>query len=287
MIAFFEVFRNRQVTRGLLKGSFCRYDTDMINIVLLASLLLLVIILLREEMRYRRLVEMERNKSAMLTMLSHQLRTPLTSGKWYLELLMKKEFGAVSVAQLEALHEVDAGVSNALNILNRFLERVRLERTDVTSHPVAVDLGKALQTACANFAHSASEKQVELRQKQNAGRIVAFTDPLLLYAVLDVVLNNAVAYTPEHGTINVSCREEGNRAAIEIADSGIGITADEGKDVFHRFFRGKEAQRVAPHGDGLGLHLAKMLLSRLGGSISFTSEGKGTTFVVALPLAIG
>lgn len=263
------------------------YDTGMLNIVLLVSLLILVIVLLREEMRYRRLVEMERNKSAMLTILSHQLRTPLTSGKWYIELLMKKEFGSVSMAQLEALHEVDAGVSNALGILNRFLERVRLERTDVQSHPVAVDLGKSLETACANFAHSASEKQVEIRQEKPSGRIVAFTDPLLLYAILDVVLSNAVTYTPSHGTVVVSTREQDGRAVIEVRDSGIGITAAEGKDVFRRFFRGEEAQRVAPHGDGLGLHLARMLLSRLGGSISFTSEGKGTTFVVALPLAIG
>ena len=262
------------------------YDIVMLNIILLLALLILLSFLLREEVRYRRLVEMERNKSAMLTMLSHQLRTPLTSGKWYLELLMKKEFGDVTVAQYEALHEVDAGVSGALGILNRFLERVRLERTEVVSHPVAVDLEKCLTTACANFAHLAQDKKIELQHQKVPERIVVFTDPLLLYAVLDVVLNNAMIYTQTKGTVTVSSREQDGHAVIEIVDSGIGITLEEGKDVFRRFYRGQEAQRVVPHGDGLGLHLARMLLKRLDGSITFTSiPKKGTTFTITLPLA--
>lgn len=99
------------------------------------------------------------------------------------------------------------------------------------------------------------------------------------------LLFNAVKYTPEHGTISVTTRAQGESVAVEVSDTGIGIPQDEQARIFEEFYRASNARQVEHDGDGLGLSLVKRVVELHGGTISFSSElGRGTTFRILLPL---
>jgi two-component system sensor histidine kinase VicK len=108
-------------------------------------------------------------------------------------------------------------------------------------------------------------------------------------AIEDVVsnlLSNAIKYTKSGGSVTVTTRQSGDRVEVQVTDTGIGIPAEDLKDLFTEFYRAANAQEMEKEGSGLGLSIAKEIITRYGGSISVQSEvDKGSTFTFGLPLA--
>jgi signal transduction histidine kinase len=104
-----------------------------------------------------------------------------------------------------------------------------------------------------------------------------------LQTVLANLLDNAIKFTPDGGTVSLSVRPDGTRAVATVADTGVGIPADEQAEIFGRFHRARNVS--AYPGNGLGLAIVKAAVEQAGGAVSFTSSGSGTTFRVSLPVA--
>lgn len=255
----------------------------LIVAILIAALLTLI---LREEMKYRRLAEKEEERQAMLAIVAHQLRMPLTSVKWYAEMLMSEDFGKLKIAQMELLDKIDQGSARAVTLLNRFLDVSRMERAGIPAIPKAIDAREAVQRVLDSLAEHIGEKKHKINFKKGQKRLLVYIDPLLLHATLDAIIRNAIAYTHSSGKIDISFKEEGRNIVIVITDSGIGISEKEKSKIFKKFYRGKQGRLISPVGNGLGLYFVNNLIQESKGKIWFESEeGRGTTFFLSLPKA--
>ena len=250
-------------------------------VFLLCSILL---ILLHEEARRRILAQRDFERRVMLGILAHRLRTPLTEIQWYTEMLLSEQGEILSDGQWRIAHQINDGTCDAVRLLNRFLEVSQEKRGGVIAKPVHIDVSKVLRRVIDSLKGSLEERGHTLEVQDGKMELWAYIDPLLLQAILDAVIANAIHYTPPRGKIRITLQQKKHTISVRVEDSGIGIPVDEQKNMFVEFFRGKKARLLYPSGCGLGLSLAKQLLDQSGGTLRFsTEEGKGSTFVVTVP----
>lgn len=248
------------------------------NIVVLAGLL---IFFLRETMRFRRFSTTVTETKADLAVIVHQLRSPLSNLRKYNEFLQSEEFGALSIAQQEAVSKVQSSLAESLIILDRLLARVRLDERDIATLPASLNVQEVVQGAVDAMIHVAKAKTHTLNVMGNA-KVQIFADPLLLHGILDEIVANAIHYTPEGGTITITIADTATAVIISVEDTGMGISKIERPHIFEKFFRGQRTMNMHV-GSGLGLSFAKQFTQKMGGTIRFISkEGKGSTFMVSL-----
>ena len=250
-----------------------------LNIAILGCLLLF---LFKEELRFRQLARRVKETKEELTMIVHQLRSPLSNLRKYNGFLQVEEFGTLSFAQQEAIGKAQTALGESLVLLDRLLARSHLDESDVGNEPASVAVRSVVQGAVDAVMSIADRKKQKLNIS-GGGKAAMFIDPILLHGILDEILSNALHYTPEGGTITVNIEERRTNIVISVTDTGIGISAEERPHIFEKFFRGERAKPMFG-GNGLGLSFAKLFTLKLNGSIDFTSTvGKGSTFIISIP----
>ncbi|MGH9512658.1 MAG: sensor histidine kinase [Terriglobales bacterium] len=213
---------------------------------------------------------------------SHELRTPLTILRGELEHVVQRKGldPIVADATGSALEEIE----RMSKIVDNLLVISRLDSGDAKIEPVVVDLQ---QMACATMDQLrilAEDKNLQMTCQQGAA-VNVFGDAMRLKQVVVNLLDNAIKYTPEGGTVEIRTGSSGENGILQVRDSGIGIPADALPFVFERFFRADKARSRGSGGAGLGLSIVKAICSAHGGTISLSSvEGAGTTVLVELPL---
>ena len=224
-------------------------------------------------------------RQAFVSLVTHELRVPMTSIKGYTDLLIKGIMGPVSDAQLGFLQTIRANVERMSKMVSDLSDINRIDGDRVPVSIAEVPLGEVLSevTGARNLAvdEKALTVSVELRD------VTVMADRARLAQVLGYLLDNAIQYTPEGGTITVTATpEDSQRTRISVADTGIGIPADEQARIFEMFFRASDEETRATPGNGLSLHLSRRLLALQNGEIGFDSQrGIGSTFWVTLPAA--
>jgi len=224
-------------------------------------------------------------RQAFVSLVTHELRVPMTSIKGYTDLLIKGIMGPVSDAQLGFLQTIRANVDRMSKMVSDLSDINRIDGDRVPVSIAEVPLGEVLSevTGARNLAvdEKALTVSVELRD------VTVIADRARLAQVLGYLLDNAIQYTPEGGTITVTATpEDSQRTRISVADTGIGIPADEQARIFEMFFRASDEETRATPGNGLSLHLSRRLLALQNGEIGFDSQrGIGSTFWVTLPAA--
>ena len=233
-----------------------------------------------------RLREADRLKDEFVAMISHDLRTPLTSIMGFLELALDKETGPLNEEQRSYLEVVSRNSERLLRLVDDLLFAARLRSGGLELARQELDLGPIVRQACDESKPCASSHGVELVLD------LAQAPPVLgdrgrLFQLLDNLISNGVKFTPEGGTVTVAVRPAGDRVALEVRDTGIGIPAAEEERLFERFFRASTAVDRQIPGTGLGLYIARAIVDAHEGTISVESEvGSGTTFRIELPAAV-
>jgi signal transduction histidine kinase len=230
------------------------------------------------------LLEVAAMKDSFVASVSHELRTPLTSIRGYLELVLQGEVGALNEEQVGFLSVVDRNADRLLHVIDDllFVAQVEADRISIEREPV--DLGDLAREGVEAARPAAESKEVSLVVDVGDGPHLV-GDRARLAQVVDNLVSNAIKFTPSGGRIEVSAYAPNGTAILEVADTGIGIPADEQRRLFERFYRTKAASDGAIPGTGLGLSITKAIAEAHGGSISVSSEeGAGTTFRVELPL---
>lgn len=244
-----------------------------------------LVLFLLERTAHQLLKRENRDRNMMIALLSHRLRSPLSSIKWHVEMLLDSGFGKLQIAQLELLNQVNHSIGDAIGVLNTFLETSRIEQGNAMADPISIDLWKEVDTTVQNLQRSAKTKHKIVCMRGDK-RVMVLMDKFALLMMLEVLLHNAFTYTPEDGTVTVRAREEENVVLLSVTDTGIGIAPEDQAQVFRKFFRGKRAKELDTTGNGLGLYLVKEILERTGGFIRCESvPGKGATFTLGLPNA--
>ena len=225
-------------------------------------------------------------KSKFLTVASHQLRTPMNSMRWNLELLLADD--AVPPASREMLREVYQSVITSLSIVDDMLLAVDIEQRTLRLEKASFDLASVIGKVVRDAARSASLRSVALTFEAPKDLPPLFIDGGKIEKVFSRLIDNAIKYTPAGGKIGVEIRYGKDDLEVSVRDTGIGIPEKERVRLFERFYRSKRAIEMNPNATGLGLYIAKFIVDAHDGRIGCqTEEGKGSVFNVFLPRRAG
>ncbi len=238
-------------------------------------------VVLNDVTRFRLLDQI---KSDLVATVSHELKTPLTSIRLVVHLLLEEAVGSLTAKQTELLIDARDNAERLLNTIEHLLALARLEEGR-ESLQLQSESPQSLLEAAADAARPRAEaKHVELivEDVSHLPRIAA--DPARLGHALNNLLDNALTYTDQGGSITLSARIlDEHDVRLSVADTGVGIPRDYLPHVFDKFFRVPDQSRG--HGTGLGLAIVREIVLAHGGQVSCESElGKGTTFHLTLPI---
>lgn len=229
--------------------------------------------------------KLDERKSEFVTLASHQLRTPLSTVRWYVELL-SDDRQQLTIEQREYLAEMQRGTDRMLALLTTLLHAAQYEGNGIQPTLSSFDIRSLVREICAENHELAREAHVRCTLNVPKGPLMVLTDPIHLKIVLQNLLSNAVKYTAQsdekHVSLTVAAR--GGSVLLRVTDTGIGIPKVDQSRIFERFFRAENVRKIDTDGNGLGLSICKSIMERLGGTITFVSkENNGTTFTVTLP----
>ncbi|MHB8245303.1 MAG: PAS domain-containing sensor histidine kinase [Acidimicrobiales bacterium] len=237
----------------------------------------------RQRHENERLVEMDRVKAAFLAEISHELRTPLTSILSFTELLAEGLGKDDPVEQAEFLEIIKRNADRLLRLVDDLLLLDRLETGAMPLEWGIVDVPSLVSSCVSSFAPAAEAKSISLVCEIGEGPMIP-GDEGRLAQVVDVLLSNAIKFTPEGGRILVAASPRDHLWRVEVVDNGMGVPAREQESLFERFYRASNARSSRIGGSGLGLPVAQAIIELHRGGIALRSaEGAGTTVVVTLP----
>jgi|GEM_PF-1168366 len=226
-------------------------------------------------------------KSDFISLVSHQLRTPLSSMRWYLEMLLAKDAGTMNTQQEQYVEEVMASNSRMVHLVNALLNVSRLELGKIQLNPETIDLVRMLNEIKDSFKLELKRKKMDIviAPKQLA-TIEVQSDRGLLQLILENLVNNAIKYGHEGTSVDVrmAFSRPQKLVTIAISDQGIGIPENQQPNIFKKLFRGTNARLSDAEGSGLGLYISHISAESIGGKLTFKSkEGAGTTFLLTIP----
>ena len=233
--------------------------------------------------RNRKLKELDRLKSQFFANISHELRTPLTLILSPVQELLQRAH-SIDERTRHSLELVRDNALRLLRLINDLLEIVRLEGGRLELHRETVDLATYVPGIVESVRHLAEAKGLEMSVEGDRTPLLVQADPSRLEKVLLNLLTNAIKFTPKGGRITARWKAVEDRAQVEIADTGIGIPAEELPHVFDRFRQVDGSATRKFQGAGLGLALARELVEEHGGELTAKSEaGDGACFCLWLP----
>jgi two-component system phosphate regulon sensor histidine kinase PhoR len=231
--------------------------------------------------------EISRMKTEFVSHVSHELRTPLSSIKAYAELLVDGE-AADDKSRMEFYHIIQSEAERLSRLIDNILNISRIESGLIKIHKKPVSLDGILKRVMEVAMPQAREKKIALTDHVNPVFSMAEADADMIYQAALNLVSNALKYTKEGGTVDVSLAadESRNELVVLVKDTGVGIPQEAMKHLFQKFFRVEKNKSMA-RGSGLGLNLTRQIVEAIhrGRMIVESEEGKGSTFGFALPIA--
>ena len=227
----------------------------------------------------------EDNRDAQIADLGHELRSPLTAILGYTGLMLGAAPGSLDAErQAEFISRIAASGDYMLRLVNNLLDLRRMESGVEQLQPAPIHVDRILQLVVAMARPRASEKQIAITLEVQPELRPVLTDELIVRRIVDNLLSNAIKYTLAGGSVRVTAKQRGDSVEVAVSDTGIGLTNDEQKMLFQRFFRSSRPEARQERGTGLGLALVQESIRRVGGQITVKSEvGTGSTFTVSIP----
>ena len=228
--------------------------------------------------------KIDRAKSEFVSVASHQLRTPLSAIKWFLELLISGVAGQLSDEQKHYVSQVNDSNDRMIKLVNELLNASRMETGNITLKQKTVNLNSIVKEAYDELTIKTTEKKQKLIL-ETKDKLKVTTDPILLRQIINNLVTNANRYTPPGGKITIKTYKKNSMAIFEVKDTGYGIPENQKDKLFSKFFRADNIITKQTDGTGLGLYIAKSAIETLGGKIWYESkENVGSTFYFSLPL---
>jgi len=225
----------------------------------------------------------ERLRRELTANVSHELRTPLTSIKGFAETLLGGAM-ADEAACRRFLTIIDGEAARLMKLVDDLMDLSRLESRAVSMEPAEFRVDELVAEALSRMRPQADRHRIALRARTVPAIALADRDRVL--QVLTNLLDNAIKFTPEGGTVDVSVTSPPTGAVVSVTDTGRGIPADDLPRIFDRFYRVDRSRSREAGGTGLGLAIAKHIVEAHGGRITVTSRvNAGSTFTFTLPLA--
>ena len=224
--------------------------------------------------------EANRLKTEFVSMVSHELRIPLTSIQGYAELLLEDK--QITEAQRESLTIVEKNADRLLGLINDLLDLSCIEAGRVDLHRTSLDLAHLIPEVAGSLRPLIEAKQQRLRLDLGEALPAVWADQDRVTQILTNLISNAHKYTLAEGSITVAARRDDGFVRVDVSDTGIGLSPEDQAQLFTKFFRAQRSPRVAS--TGLGLVITRLLVELHGGRITVSSApGQGSTFSFSLP----
>lgn len=225
--------------------------------------------------------EIEKRKDDFINIASHELKTPLTSMKLYLELLQPL-IKTQGLKESKLIKGIKYQISRLQKLVNDLLDVSRLQTGKLAFEKKEFDLNRFINETVKDLQTANKNKRI---QYVNQKPIKIYADKIRIYQVLTNLINNALKYSPENTKIIVKSKKENDLVKVSVQDFGIGISKVQRKKIFDKLYQVKQNSKSSLLGFGMGLYISKEIIRRHHGNIWVESEkGKGSTFYFTLPL---
>jgi len=232
---------------------------------------------------FEKLAEANQLKSEFVNIVSHQLRTPLTSIKWTINLMIKME--GLTEEQLEKLKTIKKSNQRMTDLVNDLLNVSRIEQGELGLRPEKVSLKEVIQDLIKDYLPLAKASNISLSLEIKNDIPLISIDSHGIKVVIQNLIDNAVRYIKNQGQVKIALKRKRNVIRCEVQDNGVGIPLKDHGKIFKKFFRSRNIMKYQTEGTGLGLFISKTVIEASGGKIDFKSqEGKGTTFWFEIPI---
>lgn len=224
-------------------------------------------------------------KSEFISVVSHEMRNPLSTVKWQLNLLEKTAEEIANEELTESLATIQDQNTKAIRLVNELIEVYRIEDNKVVLTPAPFSLASLTEKTMNDFEHFAKALNINMSLMAASNLPFVFADRKKIEVSIGHLLDNAIQYSEEGGDIMITIQQKGSSIIWTISDQGVGIPKEELELVFGKFFRAHNKLRYHTDGLGLGLYLVRSLVGLSGGEVRVQSqEGKGTTVWFSLPI---
>jgi len=228
--------------------------------------------------------EVDRMKSEFISLASHQLRTPLSAMKWFLEMLMAGDIGKLTPEQKEIINNINDSNERMIELVNTLLDVSRIESGKLIIDPKPTDLRMLLNGLLSELEPQLKKNNQVITVDLPQGLQDVLLDPKLIRQVYMNYLTNAIKYSPQDTTITLKITLTKTEIISEVKNEGRGIALSEQDRIFQKFFRASNTGKQDTDGNGLGLYLVKSIVESSGGKVWFESvEGKGASFFFSIP----
>jgi len=231
---------------------------------------------------------LRKTQSDFITIVAHQLRTPLSGLSWILEILAKKEMGPLTSEQEKLIDDGRKAMKESLKTVEDLLNAAQIEEGRFGFQFSMADIEKIIENVFIKFEPVAKINDVKLIFQRPEFQLKPFVmDPLRIKLVLEILVDNGLKYNVKNGEVRVRIDPmEGKPfVLVSVEDTGVGISREDLSRLFTKFFRSKAALKGQTSGIGLGLYLAKNIVSRHGGKVWAKSAlGRGSIFTFSLPI---
>lgn len=230
---------------------------------------------------FERMASASRDKSEFVSIMSHQLRSPLSSIKWLINSLDFKKTASPILESVETQNE------KMIQLVNDFLDISKIEDGALFLRPAEFSLADLVRKVVGEYQRLANSSNAVLKVFVEGEVPLVFADQERVKSVLRHLIDNAVRYGAKAGSVEIRLERTGGFAKCSVIDQGLGINKEDRKNIFKKFFRSQSALRYQTEGTGVGLYIAKNIIDLSGGKIGFESEAdKGSTFWFTLPIKI-
>jgi signal transduction histidine kinase len=252
--------------------------------IILAGLVLVLLISRTRSLAYAEAREVQQAKDDLLSLASHQLRTPATGVKQYIGMLRQGYAGSLSAMQKDLLGRAYASNERQLGIIDEILHVARIDTGRITLDIQRVPVTKLVRDVAKEHRESAKIKQQKLQLHLPTQPILIDADPQYLRMVIDNLLSNATKYTADKGAIDVYMRKTRHEITLEVKDTGVGIKKQDQQLLFKKFSRIHNELTRQTEGSGIGLYITQKIVNLHGGKIEVISDPKiGSSFIITLP----
>jgi two-component system sensor histidine kinase GlrK len=232
-----------------------------------------------------RLKEINDLKTELMHHISHELRAPLQAMRSANDFLAEQRFGTLNNQQLRLLGFIRDGINRISRFSNQFLDIAKIESGRMEYHFSKTDILPIVAHEVDDAKLTAYRKSISIKLQSENTRLIK-ADVEKIGQIMSNLLTNAIKYTGEGGSIDVTVAPSEFGTKVSVKDSGVGIPADDLTKIFTKFYQAKNANKVSTKGTGVGLALVKAFAEGHGGNVSVESAvGVGTTFTVDFPAA--
>lgn len=228
--------------------------------------------------------EVQTAKDDLLSLASHQLRTPATVVKQYVGMMLQGYAGKLTEQQLSMLSNAYDSNERQLEIINQLLYVARLDAGRIILRHEKTDAAKLIRDVAHEQSEALAARGQQLTFKLPKNPVWAELDPHYMRMVVENLLSNAIKYTPENGQITLAARRSHGNVVIRVSDTGVGIDPGVQRNIFEKFTRVENELSNDVNGSGVGLYLTQQIVTLHGGTIEVKSAlGQGSSFIVRIP----